>query len=599
MFNPVHKIINMVCIPKIVPLVYDDVLSYYEMLNKMIGKLNELIDLCNQLGIKVEALEEAVAELQSVISGIDERLESAEGDIDTLEGNVSDLQTAVEGINTAIETINGSIEVINNYITNNDQNIENINSAISDIEDTLNTIDLTQLQQDVTSLDARVSALESAAIGELTPAPVPKNLCIDVTQAGPNDVEIIKDETSHDRDSIKFVDDAADPAKNGFSFDYNTTDFNACHLRFYNVCAREMTESSTAYVPTYTIGWLADNYTNMYGYNQGCPIATIRTLAQLLAGVVLDPDNYLIAYLQLVPNADNDSYYDLLVYPQYEGSYHTYNVIFKELYVFNSSGILTEGMGDPADRWKIQKFKPALQQQVYDIIEKNSADLGTRMTAAEGDIDALESAVGTFTQSDYNTKQAAQDGNISDLQSGLNTANGNISTLQSAVSNINQVRAWDSFSDVFEVNSSLPATAHIHSFKCQVANKIVTMEIMGSGFFGTNYPSWKIGTLRSGVRQYLTPYNDDAVSGYGVSTTGWGNHEYIGVSGSTTPGNEPNIADGRGVATACLTGSKTASPYVPDTYPNSALAAYSLYVATTPPTQTNEGFVVRLTYRAK
>ena len=594
MFNPVHKIINMVCIPKIVPLVYDDVLSYYEMLSKMIGKLNELITLCNQLGIKVEALEEAVAELQSVISGIDERLEAAEGDIDTLEGNVSDLQTAVEGINTAIETINGSIEVINNYITNNDQNIENINSAISDIEDTLNTIDLAELQQDVTSLDARVSALEEATIGQLTPAPVPKNLCIDVTRAGPNDVEIIKDETSQDRDSIEFVDDAADPAKNGFSFDYNTTDFNACHLRFYNVCAREMTESSTAYVPTYTIGWLADNYTNMYGYNQGCPIATIRTLAQLLAGVTLDPDDYLIAYIQLVPNADNDSYYDLLVYPQYNGSYHTYNVIFKELYVFNSSGILTEGMGDPADRWKIQKFKPALQQQVYDLIEKNSADLGTRMTAAEGDIDALESAIGTFTQTAYNTKQATQDCNISDLQSGLNTANGNITNLQAAVNNINQVRSWTSFTDVFE-NGDIPETASILGFKCQVANKIVTMEIWGAGFLGANYPCWLLGTLRSGVRQYLTPYNDDAVSGTGVTTTDWNNHTAIGMQGAS---NGIKMPDTRGVTFATLTGSKTTNPYAPE-YPNSAYAAYSLYIVNTSPQSTNSGFIVRLTYRAK
>ena len=602
MFNPVHKIINMVCIPKIVPLVYDDVLSYYELVNKMLIKLNELIDLCNQLGVKVEALEQAVAELQSVISGIDERLEAAEGDIDTLEGNVSDLQTAVEGINTAIETINGSIETINNYITNNDQNIENINSAISDIEDTLNTIDLTQLQQDVTSLDARVSALEDAVIGELTPAPVPKNLCIDLTQGYDEmNVEIVKDETGKDRDSITYNNTGADPTKYGFSFDYNTTDFNACHLRAHNVCIQEMTQDSANYVPTYTIAWLSDRYTNIYGYSLGRAFATIRTLAQLLAGVTLNVGDYQLAYIQMVDSETHPGvYYDLLLYPQYNGEYNTYNTVFKELYVFNSSGILTEGVqGNYTKRWTLQKYKPAWQQQVFDLIEKNNGDLGTRMTAAEGDIDALESAVGTFTQSDYNTKQATQDGNISDLQTGLSTANGNISTLQSAVSNINQVRAWDTFSDVFDINSSLPATAHIHSFKCQVANKIVTMEIMGSGFFGTNYPSWKIGTLRSGVRQYLTPYNDDAVSGAGVSTTGWGNHEYIGVSGSATPGSEPNIADGRGVATACLTGSKTASPYVPDTYPNSALTAYSLYVATTPPTQTNEGFVIRLTYRAK
>ena len=597
MFNPVHKIINMVCIPKIVPLVYDDVLSYYEFVNKMIQKLNELITLCNTLGIKVEALEEAVAELQSVISGIDERLEAAEGDIDTLEGNVSDLQTAVEGINTAIETINGSIEVINNYITNNDQNIENINSAISDIEDTLNTIDLTQLQQDVTSLDARVSALEEATIGQLTPAPVPKNLCIDLTQGYDEmNVEIVKDETGKDRDSITYNNTGADPTKYGFSFDYNTTDFNACHLRAHNVCIQEMTQDSANYVPTYTIAWLSDRYTNIYGYSLGRAFATIRTLAQLLAGVTLNVGDYQLAYIQLVDSETHSGeYYDLLLYPQYNGEYNTYNTVFKELYVFNSSGILTEGVqGNYTKRWMLQKFKPAWQQQVCDLIEKNNGDLGTRMTAAEDDIDALESAVGTFTQSDYNTKQSTQDGNISDLQTGLSTANGNITNLQAAVNNINQVRSWSNFADVFE-NGDIPETASILGFKCQVANKIVTMEIWGAGFLGANYPCWLLGTLRSGVRQYLTPYNDDAVSGTGVTTTDWNNHTAIGMQGAS---NGIKMPDTRGVTFATLTGSKTTNPYAPE-YPNSAYAAYSLYIVNTSPQSTNSGFIVRLTYRAK
>ena len=595
--NLIHKIANNICIPKIVPLVYDDVLSYYEFVNKMIQKLNELITLCNTLGIKVEVLEAAVIEIQSALDGLDGRLDEVESTVSSLSNDVGTLNTAVETINGAINTINGSIETINNYITNNDQNIANINAAISDIEDTLNTIDLTELSQDVASLDARVSALEEATIGQLTPAPVPKNLCIDLTQGYDEmNVEIVKDEIGKDRDSITYNNTGADTTKYGFSFDYNTTDFNACHLRAHNVCIQEMTQDSANYVPTYTIAWLSDRYTNIYGYSLGRAFATIRTLAQLLAGVTLNVGAYQLAYIQMVDSETHPGvYYDLLLYPQYNGEYNTYNTIFKELYVFNSSGILTEGVqGNYTKRWTLQKYKPAWQQQVYDLIEKNNGDLGTRMTTAEGDIDALESAVGTFTQSDYNTKQATQDGNISDLQTGLSTANGNITNLQAAVNDINQVRSWTNFSDVFE-NGDIPETASIIGFYCQVANKVVTMEIRGAGFFGTNFYCWLLGTMRSGVRQYLTPYNDDAVTGIGVCTTDWNNHTELGMVGTMQGVKMPDI---RNSAIAVVTGSKTTNPYAPN-YINADYTAYSLYASMIPNGNTNSGFIIRLTYRAK
>ena len=592
--NLIHKIANNICIPKIVPLVYDDVLSYYEMLNKLLQKVNELIDLCNSLGIRVEALEAAVIELQNIIDGLDERLDTVEGTVASLSDDVTGLMNAVETINGAIETINGSIETINNYITNNDQNITNINAAIADIEDTLNEIDLTELSQDVDSLDARVSALEEATIGQLEPAPVPKNLCVDLTQATPNDVEIIKDETGKERDSVVFIDDASDPAKNGFSFDYNTTDFNACHLRFYNVCPREMTESSTAYVPTYTIAWLIDTYANLYGYYQGRPVATIRTLAQLLAGVTLDPSDYYIAYMQMVPSATNDSYYDLLIYPQYNGDYAVYNSIMRELYIFNSSGILTEGKGEPADRWKLQKYKYAYQQAVQDLIDKSTADVSSRLTALESDVTGLETAVGDFTESAYNTWKSGVNRDILTQGYAIQANTVDITGLSNDLDKVKQVRAWDAFSDVFE-GGSIPASASILDFKCQVVNKLVTMEIKGAGFFGSNYPNWLLGTLRSGVMQYLTPYNDDAVTAVGVCTTDWNNHTAIGVDGTS---DGIKLADIRDVAIATLLGSKTANPYAPD-YPNSSLTAYGLYVKTMPPTNTNSGFVIRLTYRAK
>lgn len=592
--NLIHKIANNICIPKIVPLVYDDVLSFYEMLNKLLQKVNELIDLCNSLGIRVEALEAAVIEIQSALDSLDGRLDDIESTVSSLSNDVGTLNTAVETINGAISTINNSIETINNYITNNDQNIANINAAISDIEDTLNTIDLTELSQDVASLDARVSALEEATIGQLTPAPVPKNLCVDLTQATPNDVEIIKDETGKERDSVVFIDDAADPAKNGFSFDYNTTDFNTCHLRFYNVCPKEMTEASTQYVPTYTIAWLADTYANLYGYNQGRPVATIRTLTQLLAGVTLDPADYYIAYIQMVPSATNDSYYDLLVYPQYNGEYAVYNAIMRELYVFNSSGLLTEGKGDPSDRWKLQKYKYAYQQAVQDLIDKSTADVSSRLTALESDVGALGTAVGDFTESAYNTWKSDVNDSISNIRGRVNMNSMDINQLEVNVNGLKQVRSWTNFADVFE-GGSIPASASILDFKCQVVGNLVTLEIKGVGFFGSNFPNWLLGTLRSGVRQYLTPYNDDAVTAVGVSTTDWNSHTEIGVDG-TSEGIK--LADIRDVAILTLLGSKTSNPFAP-TYPNSALTAYGLYVKTMPPQNTNSGFIIRLTYRAK
>ena len=100
--NPLNNFPNYIFMPKIVPLAYDDTLSYYEFLCKVLNKLNEVIDFCDQLNINVEELKSAVEVLQSLVTGFDERITALEGDVDTL-------QTTVSSINDAIETINGAI----------------------------------------------------------------------------------------------------------------------------------------------------------------------------------------------------------------------------------------------------------------------------------------------------------------------------------------------------------------------------------------------------------------------------------------------------------------------------------------------------------
>lgn len=56
---------------KVLPLVYDDSLSYYEVLCKVVDKLNEMIDSMSELNDTVTDLRAAVAQIQKWIDEFD------------------------------------------------------------------------------------------------------------------------------------------------------------------------------------------------------------------------------------------------------------------------------------------------------------------------------------------------------------------------------------------------------------------------------------------------------------------------------------------------------------------------------------------------
>ena len=56
---------------KVLPLVYDDSLSYYEVLCKVVKKMNELVDAYTAQGEPFEELQEAVAQLQEWVNNFD------------------------------------------------------------------------------------------------------------------------------------------------------------------------------------------------------------------------------------------------------------------------------------------------------------------------------------------------------------------------------------------------------------------------------------------------------------------------------------------------------------------------------------------------
>ena len=56
---------------KVLPLVYDDSLSYYEVLCKVVDKLNEMIDSMGELNDTVKSIQTVIAQIQKWIDDFD------------------------------------------------------------------------------------------------------------------------------------------------------------------------------------------------------------------------------------------------------------------------------------------------------------------------------------------------------------------------------------------------------------------------------------------------------------------------------------------------------------------------------------------------
>lgn len=92
-------------VQKVLPLVYDDSLSYYELLAKVVSKVNELVGETNALNATIERdveeimnawLEDGTFEElinQTVLGDLNDRITQSESDIDNLQDDVSALET--------------------------------------------------------------------------------------------------------------------------------------------------------------------------------------------------------------------------------------------------------------------------------------------------------------------------------------------------------------------------------------------------------------------------------------------------------------------------------------------------------------------------
>lgn len=145
---------------KVLPLVYDESLSYYEVLCKVAEKLNESITQLNALSDKFDNYDTDLSELSSRITAVED---SMDGLVAEVEQRFTTLQTSLEQeiadtdaelsrkIDTKLAEVDSRIVIVDNKINELDAKVEReIEELQTLIESTLNeaTASLTQLIED-------------------------------------------------------------------------------------------------------------------------------------------------------------------------------------------------------------------------------------------------------------------------------------------------------------------------------------------------------------------------------------------------------------------------------------------------------------------
>ena len=579
MFEPIIKFPNNVFIPKIVPLVYDDTLSYYEFLCKVLNKMNEAIEALNALGVKVDALEQAVAQLQAKVAEFEDRIAQNEADIATLQGLVTEINTAISGINQTIEGLSSQVSNNTTNITILTGSVNSINSTISDIQDAIERIgqeagDIPEIQGDIDALDTRVSNLENATFGTVTANPMNINYSYDLRDPDAVDFDIVKISGEFTNDDIFISGD-------GHITFYHDETSNTCKLVLKNVFSDISDYVSNLDTEVVNLAFMI---TRVGGYHY-YTINNGLTISQLLTGY--SGDDY-FKTIKLVRNTNGN--FDLEI-----------QQIPNTIYLRISLDFLFITVGQvPVTATMLKDFIGNPSQNLLGIIKKNSKNYDSEITSINNSMNAMSLQVTANAEaiSSETSSRISADNNLSDR---ITRTRADLEGVANELQATQEVRTWYNFNDVFE-NSNFPPNAAIHYFKCQKVNKVVTMEIAGRGFTSNNdfrFSTFYLGKLREGVRSILAPKDGKEVTCFGVSTETNNSGQNIGVTGATAdPDRSPIILSGNTLAIGVLTGSETANPWTWASYSQAVLKPYSLMVNTNGLFMDNShnAFVIRFTY---
>lgn len=121
----------------VLPLVYDDSLSYYEVLCKLTSKLNETIEQVNTLEDTMSDIQTAFDELAQTVSDLNDLYTTFET---TINNRFSALETELtDEINTAVTELSDAVDAKLDDIENRVTVLENlVDTKITELENTIN-----------------------------------------------------------------------------------------------------------------------------------------------------------------------------------------------------------------------------------------------------------------------------------------------------------------------------------------------------------------------------------------------------------------------------------------------------------------------------
>lgn len=122
------------CCHKVLPLTYDQSLSYYEQLCKLVNKVNEVIDTFNDYEEIINRLAELVVDIESILRDVNElkvEMTNANADINGLKNSVVDLSQEDARLQ---EEINRLTAKINNIVLQYDGIIAYVDNAVASVK---------------------------------------------------------------------------------------------------------------------------------------------------------------------------------------------------------------------------------------------------------------------------------------------------------------------------------------------------------------------------------------------------------------------------------------------------------------------------------
>lgn len=370
---------NWIFCPKIVPLVYDDSLSYYEFLNKLMVKLNEVITFANQINANVEYLREIVERIQTLIDGFDERITANEQDIANLKTAMESVNTIIEGINSTLTDMQGDIDSNAAAIENLAQDVEReINSAIVPLQNSVQSLGLT-----VANNTSRITVLEEAAFdpSSIVMSEMPFNFALSTLNGNANGMRIVVDGSGASSDAIQWVDGGSYspsniPNKQKFLNNFKVPRFyssgNSCHLVIPSIFPIKYGASLN-----WTLYFYANRWIGATSGNTGiCKVGPINFTDLLVEGGVQQttPSAQTGCFndLELVANSSTGCY-DLYIYNGRNNKYTWIND-----YIISSLMIIPLDLGNVGIATGVQKYFNLLNT----YLTQTTQNIGGQITSA-------------------------------------------------------------------------------------------------------------------------------------------------------------------------------------------------------------------------